>query len=485
MSDNPRELKEIESIKDEFRKETKDALLKALEDNGIKMSPRAKKEVLLETIAHFIVDSRNEAEKSTSDEKNDSDGKTARKNTKSRSQAKTGAKSRGSKRKNVPEITKERRSNVKGLLKSMGDAQSSDDARAKAYGEDQVLKPRRVKNAPEYLTIDGTAPEQKNYEREEDFTLTESFQNPSVILSGELHMVFEPKSHWVRKRNPKTGDLETCYESAAVVKYGSRLVYIPAEFFFLNYWGMDKTRTREYLEERQLANVYFRVINVNREDPKNPVYIGSRIAAMEKLRCDYWYSDRDTGKKLLTPNTIQQARVAAVFERSLFVEMYGAEIQISEKNITYNPRDLRNLYSPGDLVDLMVESVTLQDAKRAAALGYPVEAQLSIKKAKPDPRDKYFVSDLKNMKFKGILRSKEIDKNNITWYRVEMGSGSNDPYVDEGLTIYCRLAENVDADHIPMIGDIVEGKMTYSNDHQKKVYGTIYHVGKNIRSIRR
>ena len=499
MSEPRKDAVEAEKIKAEFSSCTRAELMQALADNGIKTTGREKKDQLLDMIAGFVIASRQEAdkeaakkgtaenakgEKSPSKTKKDAMQAKTPKPAKKSSQAKTTAKSGRRRGGEVPELTKERRENVKEVRKTRDAAIESDASKAKAHGEDANLKPRQIRNAPKSLTVDGKR-KAENYDREEDFKLVESFNSPSVILRGELHMVIEDRNPWVRREHPVTHQMGTYYQVAAVIKYYSRFVYIPAEYFFEDYWDMDQSRMRMFIEEREGAEVEFRVVGVNRDNPEKPVFIGSRIAAMKKNRCDFWYSDREKGRALLEPDSIHEAKVVAVSAKYVFVEMFGAEIMVPERECTYNRiKDLRTKFLPGDIVEVKVKSVLLQDKKRAAALDYPVVCELSIKEARPDPRDKYFVQDLKSAKFRGVIRAKEIDKNNITWYWVEMGVKDNyEEGDDEGLTIRCRLGDDVSI--IPQVDDIASGKITFSNDKQKRVFGTIYHIDPPRRRQRR
>ena len=468
-------ISEKETIKSEFRAYTKADITQALSEQGITVTGREKKEELLDLLAEYVLKTKLAAEGEISpvESEKEKKGISARDNGKERAVTKkTGRKK--ALRENVPEITKDRRLNVSELTKAKAEATESDSSKAKAYGEDVEYRPRQIRNAPESLGING--PKRKNDELEEDFELAESFNTPGLILKGRLHMVITDRTPWVKKNNPLTKTEGMYYQAAAVIKYYSRFVFIPAEYFFEDYWKMDQSKLRTFLEERVGAEVEFRVISVNRENPKNPIYIGSRIAAMIKNRCDYWYSEREKGRALLEVGSIHEAKIVAVSRQMVFVEMYGAEIGILEKDVTWNRiKDLRYKFFVGDIVDVMIKSVTLQDRSRAEALSYPVDCRLSIKEAAPDPRDKYFVQDLKNARFKGIIRDKEIDKNNITWYWVEMGVGdSYEDGGDEGLTIRCRLGDKVKV--IPMVDDIASGKITFPNDKQKRVFGTIYHI---------
>lgn len=468
---------EKEKIIGEFKSYTKKQLSDALLEWGIKTSSREKKDELLETLADFIIANREEAEKSASESQKEEKQSTDSKSAKNLSESKKGAKSRKKRSGKVPEITKERREVTKEVRKTKTEALESEEALKRARGEDIELKPRVIKNAPDSLTIDGRR-RVRTAERDEDFELTESFSSPSVMLKGELLMIKADTHPWVRRPHPVTGETKTYYQVAAVIKYKSRFVYIPAQYFFEDYWNMDQSKVGKYILERRGSIVEFRVINVSRENPEEPVYIGSRIAALKKARCDYWYSDRDIGRSLLEPDSIHEAQIVSVADRVIFVEMYGVDVAIPEKEVRYNRIKSLKLtdYYPGDIIDVKIKSVVLQDKKRAEALGYPVECSLSIKAAKPDPRDKYFKQGLKDVEFMGIVRDREIDSDNVTWYWVEMGETSDTYSVgeDEGLPIRCKLYDKMAV--IPKEGDIASGKIVFANEKEKRVWGTIYHV---------
>lgn len=476
--------KEKEQIISEFKSYTKKQLSDALTEWGIKTSGREKKDELLELIANFIIASRQESENLASESEKAKSRADTGKDAKNGSQAKTSVKSRRRKAGKVPEITKERREVVKTVKKTRNEALEDDAVKAKAFGDDAQYKPRTIKHAPESLTVDGRSRPERD-ELPEDIELLESMSSPAVTLTGELLMTKEDDWPWVRKKNPLTGKMQTCYQVAAVVEYYSRFVYIPAEFFFEDYWEMDQMEMRNLIENRQGADVEFKVTKVNRDNPDDPVYIGSRIAVMRKNRAEFWYSDRGIGRALLTPDSIHEAKVVAVGKKYLQVEMFGVEVTILEKDISYNRvKNYRSKYAPGDIVDVKVKSVSLQDRRRAEAMNYPVTAELSIKEAGRDPRDKYFKQGLRNVRFVGIVRDIEIDKNNITWYWVEMGTRDHfEEGGDEGLPIRCRLGEAVD--WIPQVDEVASGKITFANEKEKRVFGTIYHVDPPKRGSRR
>jgi len=380
-------------------------------------------------------------------------------------------------RKNDPVIAKQkadRRENIENLSRTMKEA-SEGKAAERGTGKDMELRPRRIRNAPTSLSVDGYGANINRQEEQDDFDLTESLNNPSVILTGTQTFAMENPEPWEKKRNPYTGEIQDYYQIAAVIQYNSCLVYIPAEYYLEDYFQANQRNVKSYIEERGGAEVDFRIIKIFRDGPE-PIYIGSRIAALRKNRCDFWYSERAVGKSLLESGSVHEARVVAVSDGQLFVELFGVEARINARDITWNYVDsLKEKYSPGSTEFVKVKRATLASPKEAEELGYPVDCELSVKEAKKDPRLKFFKTNLQGMNFNGELRNTRVDENNVTWYYVETGKTD----YEEGITIYCRLGDRISK--IPRRGDRVSGKITFANDKQLRLFGTIYHVDPPIR----
>lgn len=454
---------EKDRFMEELGKFSKNELIQACRERGIRVSTTEKKTEILER----LIDSVLEGEESTAIS-GEEEVKVEESAIEEPQPKRAG--SRLSRREAGIALRKERERNVKNVNTAIKSLDTDREAYAKATGEDAELRPRVLRNAPESLSITGERHRKITPEEEDDFDLIESLNSSTRILTGVHIMTVEDEDPWVMKTNPLTGEKQRCYQVAAVVRYGTRVVYIPAEYYLENYYSMNQANMRSYIEERAMAEIDFRVTKADRSDPKNPVYIGSRIAAMKQKRCDFWYSDRQKGKELLQIDSVHEARVVAVSKDLVFVELFGADLVVNARNVSYNwIEDMRDEYSPGDIVDVRIKSVALADKRRADALGYPVECSLSIREAKDDPRDIFFKINLKTGRFSGILRNKKLEADGITWYYAEMGSTKD----QEGITIKCRVAERC---NLPAIGDRVSGKITFVNDKQKIIFGTIYHV---------
>ena len=461
------EMSKAELIKnlEEFKKKE---LLDELKRRGIDAKEKDTKAQLLDRLADSIL-----AEEKKTPEKKPAEPE---EKAKSRSKEKKNA-GRSKGRKNDPKIAKrkaDRRENIENLDKTMKESSEGKIAE-RGKGADMELRPRRIRNAPESLSVSGFGANINRQEEQDDFDLTESLNNPSVILTGTQTFAVENSVPWIKKKNPFTGQIQDYYQIAAVVQYNSCLVYIPAEYYLEDYFQANQRNVKSYIEERGGAEVDFRIINIIR-DGSEPLYVGSRIAALKKNRCDFWYSERALGKSLLETGSIHEARVVAVSDGQLFVELFGVEARINARDITWNYVDsLKEKYSPGSTEFVKVKRATLASAKEAEELGYPVDCELSIKEAKKDPREKFFKTNLQGMNFNGELRNTRVDENNVTWYYVETGKTD----YEEGITIYCRLGDRISK--IPRRGDRVSGKITFANDKQMRLFGTIYHVDPPIR----
>ena len=460
---------QIAFIKEELGAFTKAALIETLAERGIKASEKAKKDILLDMLAESIIA---EGQNSPSERKNKSNQTDAQKSSKRSAETKKRASTGRSRRRSVPALTKKRRANVAELRKAI----SSADEKA-----NPKIAVRVTEEEPELIEVTGNEADAPAYDpslKNEDFELLESFNNPSVLLTGIMEFAYvDPRGKWKTKTHPRTGVKGEYYQIAAVIRYGSRFVYIPAENYLENYYDLDQKYIKRFIENRQGAVVDFRVISANTEDPERPIYIGSRLEAMKKLRKDNWYSDRARGRSLVQAGSIHEARVAAVGKQQLFVELYGVEVAIPTKYVSYTIiDDLTLIYLPGETEKVMVKSVALADERRAEAFNYPVDVRLSVREAKPDPREKYFIQDLGGTKFRGVVRNIQVNKQQRVEYFVELNGhqAKLDPKQDENLTVVCFVHENV---HMtPRKGAIVSGTLTFSNDKEKRMFGLIYHI---------
>ena len=456
-----------EDIIKELKGFNKKALAQALNEKGIAASEREKRDELLDKLVALLLEEQDVA----APEKEEAEAPAVKEEA-----PKTAA--RRQKRKNDPQIAKrkeDRRIIIENLDKTMSEASEDKQSAARGTGSDMELRPRKIRNAPASLSVGGERANINSQEEQDNFDLSESLNNPSVILTGTQTFAVENAVPWKRRKNPITGEMQDFYQMAAVVQYNSCLVYIPAEYYLEDYFTLNQKKVKSYIEERGGAEVDFRVIKIFRDSPE-PLYIGSRIAALRKNRCDFWYSERDVGRSLLETGSIHEARVVAVSDGQLFVELFGVEARINARDITWNYIDsLKEKYSPGSTEFVKVKKATLLPAKEAEAYGYPVTCELSVKEAKKDPREKFFKTNLQGMNFNGELRHTRVDENNVTWYYVEIGKTD----YEEGITIYCRLGDRISK--IPRRGDRVSGKVTFANDKQMRLFGTIYHVDPPIR----
>ena len=341
----------------------------------------------------------------------------------------------------------------------------NEDIEMRAYGDDADLRPRQIRNAPKSLSVSGERLVISNIGEEDDLDLVESYNNPAYIPSGIVTDLTKKREFYAE--NPKTGEKQKFVNVSAIVRYGERDVLIPAVYFFEDYYSMDQDKVLEYMQGRLMSEVDFRVVKIDRDDPKNPIYTGSRIAAMRKKRCDYWYSDRQQGRKLLEPDSVHEARIVAVTKALIYVELFGAEFPIYTSEIAHHYiSDVRvdTDYAPGDTETVKLTSVTLQDRKRAAALGWPVACEGSIKATIEDTTEAYLLKLREGSYTIGRVTNVRIGKNDTL-----------DIYVNNGrIDIFCRLGYGIAKR--PKEGDTVQIKIKRVDVPERFVFGYIQHI---------
>lgn len=342
----------------------------------------------------------------------------------------------------------------------------NEDIEMRAYGDDADYRPRQLRNAPKSLSIDGSRLRITHPGEEDDLDLVESYNNPSYIPFGIVTDLTKKREFYAV--NPKTGEKQKFVNVSAIVRYGERDVLIPAVYFFEDYYDMNQNDILKLMQGRLKSEVDFRVVKIDRQsDPKNPIYTGSRIAAMRKKRCDYWYSERTKGQQLLEKDSIVEARIVAVTQHLIFVEVFGAEFPIYTSDIAHTYiRDVRydTDYAPGDTEIVMLKSVTLQDKNRAAALGWPVKCEGSIKDTIEDNTESYLMKLREGSFTIGTVTNVRIGKNN-----------TNDIYVNNGrIDIFCRVSQDISMR--PKIGDSVQIKIKRVDVPNRFVFGYIQHI---------
>ncbi|MCB5393393.1 S1 RNA-binding domain-containing protein [Longicatena caecimuris] len=277
-----------------------------------------------------------------------------------------------------PQTETEAPKKTRGRKKTAEKASESDieaDAEEKNAGDgvEEAPKPRRrrasarpkpVVSIDERPTVETEADKAKN----DLLDLLES-QKTGRILTGTIQGVERPAD------NPS--------RSLAVIYHGEFKVIIPAEEAVEppdDYRGRLPEDVLHYMLTKRLgAEVDYIVKGI---DPKSGLAVASRLEAMKAKRKAYYLgTDRD-GNNLLYSGVCAEARIVSVIRAGIFVDLFGLEIYIPLRELSYQRwMDAAAYFQPGQRILVKVLEVDRSDRNR-------IKATASVKQAGENPYEK-------------------------------------------------------------------------------------------------
>jgi len=149
-----------------------------------------------------------------------------------------------------------------------------------------------------------------------------------------------------------------------VVDYKGQRIAIPMKEMMLNLDRPDGQSDYEYNE--RVARVLNRMVGAEIDfivrgitgSGEERAAVASRKAAMLRLRRRYYLTNSASGKPLVYPGRIVEARIIAVSEMAIRVEVFGVETSLRSRDITWSyAGDIRDEYYVGDTVHVRVVRV--------------------------------------------------------------------------------------------------------------------------------
>ena len=189
------------------------------------------------------------------------------------------------------------------------------------------------------------------------------------ILTGTIQGVEQPED------NPS--------RSLAVIYHGDFKVIIPAEEAVLppeDNRGRSQEDVMHYtLTKRLGAEVDYIVKGI---DPQSGVAVASRLEAMAAKRKEYYFgTDRD-GNNILYEGVCAEARIVSVIRAGIFVDLFGLEIYIPLRELSYQRLlDASSQFQPGQRVLVKILSIDRSDRNH-------IKASASVKQAGENPYEK-------------------------------------------------------------------------------------------------
>ena len=194
-------------------------------------------------------------------------------------------------------------------------------------------------------------------------------QKTGRILTGTIQGVERPED------NPS--------RSFAVIYHGEFKVIIPAEEAVeppADYRGRLPEDVLHYMLTKRLgAEVDYIVRGI---DPSSGIAAASRLEAMKAKRKQYYLgTDRD-GNNLLYSGVCAEARIVSVIRAGIFVDIFGLEIYIPLRELSYQRwMDAAAHFQPGQRILVKVLEVDRSDRNH-------VKATASVKQSGENPYEK-------------------------------------------------------------------------------------------------
>lgn len=185
------------------------------------------------------------------------------------------------------------------------------------------------------------------------------------ILTGTIQGV---------ERSENTG------EARAIVYHGMFKIMIPASQAVTppeDFRGQNPDDVMQYLITKRLgAEIDYIVKGM---EPESGIAVASRLEAMAAKRRQYYFgTDRD-GNNLLYPEICAEARVISVIRAGIFVDLFGQEIYIPLRELSYQrSMDAASQFQPGQRT--LVKILELERLERP-----DVRVRASIKQAGENP----------------------------------------------------------------------------------------------------
>lgn len=247
---------------------------------------------------------------------------------------------------------------------------SESDTEKKEVKTTTRRKRANTRTAVNVLSIDEhrTVETEADKARNDLLDLIESMKTQK-ILTGTIQGVEQPED------NPS--------RSLAVIYHGDFKVIIPAEEAVLppeDNRGRSQEDVMHYtLTKRLGAEVDYIVKGI---DPQSGVAVASRLEAMAAKRKEYYFgTDRD-GNNILYEGVCAEARIVSVIRAGIFVDLFGLEIYIPLRELSYQRLlDASSQFQPGQRVLVKILSIDRSDRNH-------IKASASVKQAGENPYEK-------------------------------------------------------------------------------------------------
>lgn len=226
------------------------------------------------------------------------------------------------------------------------------------------------RNTEHILTINGERSVKTKADRYNDavIDIRESLQNGRILtdtIDGiEEHYVDGVGKIIVAVLNH--GDIKVCIrlEDAVIPPRRTR--------------GVESAEGHQYMLTKRLgAEIDYVIIGIDNEAN---IAVGSRLKAMEAKRKQFYFKEDREGNKQLYPDVIAEARIVAVIQKGIFVEIFGAETFIPLEELSYQRMfNAEEQFAVGERVLVKIQDISYDMEN------YDVSVKASVKRTEENP----------------------------------------------------------------------------------------------------
>ncbi len=231
--------------------------------------------------------------------------------------------------------------------------------------EEQAAKPAvRVSPPRGILTVDASAAQ---VQKQEDLVWHEltNAQRTRKILCGNLSGIERLDGGWV----------------VAVIYYKGYRILIPMEEMMINLEGDGRENSDRLNRQTRLANNMLGAeldFIIRDLDPESGSIAASRKEAMLRKRAQFYLEHTGDELPMITPGRIVEARVIAVAQKAVRLEVFGVECSLKARDMSWEwMRDANEHFAIGDVVNVLVKKVTGDTAE-------DLRVEVSAKEAVPN-----------------------------------------------------------------------------------------------------
>ena len=242
-------------------------------------------------------------------------------------------------------------------------------------------------------------------------------------------------------------------QSMAVIYHGAYKIVIPAEEAVNppdDFRDQSPADVFHYLLTKRLgAEVDYIVKGV---DPDANVAVASRLDAMRAKRKQYYFGvDRD-GNNLLYAGQCAEARVVSVIRAGIFVELFGLELYIPLRELSYQRlMDASGYFRPGQRILIKILEINRIDRNH-------IKAAASVKQAGENPYEKALKRYVVDNRYVGTVSM--VDTNGVF------------VALDGGIDCLCSYPKR----GRPPRGARVTVRILGINHESNRIWGAITHI---------